>query len=98
MSLNRTQQNITGQEMRANLVHSGLTETTLAEKLAWDRPRLDAVLNMEDADPVDVWQVRDELLTLISDRGLAPEPFTVLTDNAREEAEGWFEPREAPSA
>jgi hypothetical protein len=48
------------------------------------------VLAVTDADPVDVWLVRDYLERTVVARGGTPRPFSALTPAARASAEKWF--------
>lgn len=92
MSLNRAQRERTAAEFAANLAASGLTATQLRERTGLPAARFDAALAVSDAtaDPVDVWRVRDELETAVREADAPLTPFTVLTDEVRAAAQGWF--------
>ncbi|MFE6888279.1 DUF2316 family protein [Streptomyces sp. NPDC057694] len=96
MSLNAEERHRTGKELRSNLALTGLTDQQIAADLEWTPGRLTNALDIEGADPVDVWQLRDYLAQTVRDAGRDPVPFTVLTDRSRVMARAWFGLRTAP--
>ena len=90
MALNKRERAVTGDELRANLELSGLSESDLQRTLGIDGDRLDAALEVTGADPIDVWLVRDYLERVLVERGQKPVPFSVLTPGARLAAEKWL--------
>ena len=90
MALNKRERSTTSEELRANLELSGLGGAELHRVLGFDDDRLETVLDVTDADPIDVWLVRDYLEHVLVGRGVTPVPFTVLTPAARASAEKWF--------
>lgn len=88
--LNDDERRRTAAELRGNLDAAGLTPAEAAWDLGFLPERLRAVLDVESADPVDVWLLRDYLEQAVHDAGCEPVPFTVLTSDARRRAEGWF--------
>ncbi|MEU6841658.1 DUF2316 family protein [Streptomyces sp. NPDC046716] len=96
MSLNAEERRRTGEELRGNLALTGLAERQVAADLEWTPGRLANALDVADADPVDVWQLRDYLAQAVRDAGRDPVPFTVLTDRSRTMARAWFGLRAAP--
>lgn len=96
MSLNAEERRRTAKELRSNLALTGLTDQQVAADLKWTPARLTNVLDIEDADPVDVWQLRDYLAQAVRDAKREPVQFTVLTDRSRVKAGAWFGLRTAP--
>ena len=90
MSLDADQRARTADEFAANLAQSGLTGEQLRARTGLDHERFDAALAVRDADPRDVWLVRDALETAVRDAGGEPVPFSVLTEEMRSAAAGWF--------
>lgn len=90
MSLDADQRARTAAELDANLTLSGLTPEQLASRTGLSTARTEAVLRMEGAHPVDVWLVRDALETAARESGERPVPYSVLTEDARSAAAGWF--------
>lgn len=86
----------TSEQLNRNLTLAGLTHEQLSEDLGYSPKRLAAALAVEDADPVDVWELRDYLSFAVIDSGGLPEPFTVLTNASRRQAAIWFQLRDAP--
>ena len=59
--------------------------------------RLDDTLTLAPGnDPADVWQLRDYLEQAVLDGGGQPDPFSVLSEDARSAARAWFDLRPAP--
>ncbi|MYT69204.1 MULTISPECIES: DUF2316 family protein [unclassified Streptomyces] len=96
MSLNAEERRRTAEELRHNLTLTALTDQQVAADLEWTPARLTTTLDIENADPVDVWQLRDYLAQAVRDTGHEPVPFTVLTDRSRTMARAWFALRTAP--
>ena len=96
MSLNAAERRRTSEELHQNLALSGLTEQAVADELGYSLTRLRAALAVEDADPVDVWQLRDQLERAVLDAGAVPVVYSVLTEDARGAARMWFRLRPAP--
>ena len=92
MSLDAAQRARTADEFAAALARSGLTREGLRAGTGLDRERFDAALEVRggDADPRDVWLVRDALETAVRDANGEPVPFSVLTEEMRSAAAGWF--------
>lgn len=90
MSLNRTQRAATSRELLANLELAGLDRPQLRQLTGWSAQRVTAALELNGADPADVWQLRDLLEQAVRDAGGSPVEFTVLTERARAAARGWF--------
>lgn len=90
MSLTEQQQSRTSSELEANLEVSGLDEEEVCRRLDWTLPRLEATRMVSGADPADVWRLRDALLRAVAEAGEDPVPFTVLTNEVRSKAAGWF--------
>lgn len=96
MSLNSFERVQTSKELTLNLELAGLTHEQLASDLGYPAERLAAALAVDDADPVDVWELRDYLSQAVMDSGNRPVPFTVLTNASRRQAAIWFQLRAAP--
>lgn len=94
--LNAEEQATTSSELRQYLLVSELTNDQVADDLGFDPARLARTLDVVEADPSDVWLVRDYLVQVLADQDRPQPGFTVLTDQARDKAAGWFELREAP--
>ncbi|GAB2449496.1 hypothetical protein HD599_002042 [Conyzicola lurida] len=90
MSLNKRERAATSEELHANLELAGLGVADLERALGLDDDRIEGVLGVTGADPVDVWLVRDYLERVLLERGVKPRTFTVLTPAARVAAEKWF--------
>ncbi len=89
MSLNPAEVARTVQELRAARQFCPLSDDTIGTALGWTPQQLQEALDIK-ADPADVWRLRDFLVQAISDLGGTPAPFTVLTDDKRRAAQGWF--------
>lgn len=97
MSLNRAERETTSEELRANLLLSDLSDTEVLEALGFSPSQLEATLSVDPAsDPADVWLLRDFILQTLGQQERDPRPFTVLTDDARVQAQRWFTLREVP--
>ncbi|MGO1313277.1 MAG: aldo/keto reductase, partial [Brevibacterium aurantiacum] len=96
MSLNDTEISRTAAELRTNLELSGLSPSEAAADLLISETELSALLTARDVDPASVWQLRDYLEQAVFDAGQRPAPFTVLTEDNRRKAAGWFTLRDAP--
>ncbi len=97
MSLNNDELIRTARELQANLVLTGLTKSEVGVDLQLTPDRLAAALSStEPSDPVDVWQLRDYLEQAVTDAGRTVVPFSVLTEQNRTRANGWFRLRQAP--
>lgn len=91
MSLNEAQRRDPATELSENLSRSGLTESRASNQAQLDSQRFRAALNVSpDADPVDVWRVRDFLDQAVRDNGQQPVTYLVLTEEARQAARRWF--------
>ena len=91
MSLDSAQRRRTAAEFAANLAASGLTRDELRVRTGLPATRFDTALAMQPgADPVDVWLVRDTLETAVAEADAPATPFTVLTEDMRAAANGWF--------
>ncbi|MGO1263847.1 MAG: aldo/keto reductase [Brevibacterium aurantiacum] len=96
MSLNDAEISRTAAELRTNLELSGLSPSEAAADLLISETELSALLTARDVDPASVWQLRDYLEQAVFDAGQRPAPFTVLTEDNRRKAAGWFTLRDAP--
>nr|WP_033259343.1 DUF2316 family protein [Kitasatospora sp. SID7827] len=96
MSLNAEERARTAAELRANLELAGVGADLVGAELGFDGGRLAEALGVDDADPADVWVLRDHLEDLVVAVGRAPVPYSVLTEEARAAAERWFPLRKAP--
>ena len=96
MSLDAQEIAVTRDELAANLALSGLTRAEVAADLRLSPARLDSTVAVDDADPADVWLLRDYLEQAVRDAGRSPVPFTVLTPRSRRLARAWFTLRDAP--
>ncbi|MET4781058.1 DUF2316 family protein [Glaciihabitans sp. UYNi722] len=95
--LNTEEMNRTSEELTRNLSLSGLTATQAATDLGFSEPRLSSCLAVDgQADPVEVWQLRDYLDQAVRDAGSRPVLFTVLTEKSRNKARLWFRMRKTP--
>lgn len=90
MSLSSQQRAITRTELQTNLELSGLSRTELEQKLGLDAHRVSDALQVADAEPADVWLLRDYLERVIQARGGIPHPYSYLTAEMRAAAERWF--------
>lgn len=52
--------------------------------------RVEAALNVDNANPVDVWLLCDKLETAVKNNGQEPAPYSKLTDDKRAAAAVWF--------
>lgn len=94
--LNPDEQATTSSELRQHLMVSELTNDQVASDLGFDPAQLARTLDVVEAEPSDVWLLRDYLVQVLDDQGRPQPGFTVLTDQARTKAAEWFELREAP--
>lgn len=90
MSLTSTQKRQTATEFTANLGLSGLTRQELQAATGLPQDRFEAALAVENADPSDVWLIRDTLEKAVQDAGATLVPFSVLTETMRGPAAAWF--------
>jgi hypothetical protein len=90
MSLTPAQRQQTAAELQANFELSALSTADLRALTGWTQERVVATLTITDADPADVWRVRDLLDAEVRAAGRTPLPFSVLTEQARSAAEVWF--------
>jgi hypothetical protein len=93
MTLTAIERRRTSHELGCNLALSGLTEQYVADELGYTRTRLGSALAVAGADPVDVWQLRDHLDRAVRDQGAVPVAYTVLTEQARDDASRWLQLR-----
>ncbi|AMM22614.1 hypothetical protein AX769_20960 (plasmid) [Frondihabitans sp. PAMC 28766] len=90
MSLNRSEQAQTRDELHANLRLSRFTLEEVGRALGWDTIQTTSALDVAGTDPRDVWLVRDYLDRVVAAAGLIPLPYSTLTEHARSNAEAWF--------
>lgn len=90
MSLTTEQKQRTAAELQANFELSGLSTADLRQLTGWSQPRVAATLAITDADPADVWRLRDLMEGAVTDAGRTPVPFSVLTEQTRSAASAWF--------
>ncbi len=99
MSLNAEERQRTSSELRANLRLSGLSTVDLAVRVSLTAPEVERVLAVEHScRPEHVWLVRDHLEAAVVERGLSPQPYTVLREQMRVAASAWFPLSNTPSA
>ncbi len=96
MTLTLTERRRTSDELRRNLALSGLTEQQVADELGYTASRLWSALEVDHADAVDIWQLRDQLEQAAADAGAVPVAYRVLTEESRAAARTWFRLRPAP--
>lgn len=91
MSLTAAERARTSAELRANLELSGLTASEAAAALGCGARQLEEALSVSPAgSPARVWLLRDYLEQRVRAAGGSPVPYTVLTEQARRLAAGWF--------
>lgn len=91
MSLTEAEKIRTSQELRANLQLSGVTPDQLCVDLGFSARQLEDTLHVRGGSrPRDVWLLRDHLEDLVRDAGGVAAPYSVLTEQARQAAAGWF--------
>ncbi|MFB7873756.1 DUF2316 family protein [Nocardia sp. NPDC056064] len=96
MSLTRAEQARTSAELKANLRLAEVTAEQVRADLGFSEDQLDRTLNCDDAQPQDVWLLRDHLHNLVLARRVDPVPYSVLTERARVAAARWFPLRTPP--
>ncbi|MHA0034629.1 DUF2316 family protein [Deinococcus sp. PESE-13] len=89
MSLNPAEKQRTRQDLQANRQLCPLSDEAIATALGWTPGHLQATLQVT-SHPADVWRLRDFLVQAIRESGGTPAPFSVLTDDKRGAAQGWF--------
>lgn len=87
MSLTAAERARTSAELRANLELSGLTASQAGAALGFSARQLDEALSVS---PARVWLLRDYLEQRVRAAGGSPVACTVLTEQARQLAAGWF--------
>ncbi len=93
MSLEPAHRALTSQELRAAFRLTGLTPEQVEQDLGLGAAELDATFDLApEADPAAVWALRDYLDRALEQSGGAPQPYTYLTEDLREEGRN----REAP--
>lgn len=97
MSLNDDERKQTSAELKQNAERSSLPARVIQKALGFSEARLEAALHVSPScDPVDVWVLRDFLDEAVVHTGAQPASYSVLTDEARADAQRWFDLREAP--
>ena len=97
MSLNAQEQAITSRELQANLAATGLSCAQVAADLGWSSLRLQHTLALGlPSSPADVWELRDYLVETVHALDGEETPFTILTEQARPQAQMWFPLRQPP--
>jgi hypothetical protein len=97
MSLNADERTQTSAELKENAERSRLPARVIQRALGFSEARLDAALHVSPScDPVDVWVLRDFLDEAVVHTGGQPEPYSVLTEDARAAAQRWHDLREPP--
>ena len=89
MSLNPAEKQRTRQDLQANRQLCPLSDEAIATALGWTPGHLQATLQVT-SHPTDVWRLRDFLVQAIRESGGTPAPFSVLTNDKRGAAQGWF--------
>ncbi|WP_375388810.1 DUF2316 family protein [uncultured Amnibacterium sp.] len=91
MTLSTEQRRRTAEELHANLVLAGVTESHARSGTGLDEHEWrEAVRVSSRSRPEDVWLVRDRLVVLVHAAGHEPVPYTVLTEDRRAAASVWF--------
>ena len=90
MSLNEQQRAATRDELGSNLALSGQSVADVAAALGLSSASVQSALDVADAQPQDVWLVRDYLNTVIRSNGATPLPYSSLTESMRAAAQRWF--------
>ncbi len=86
MSLNRMQKKQTSEELKKNYQISGLTPVEIQHGLGLDFRMIEETLKMSpNADPTNVWRLRDYMEEKIIEQGKKPFPYSVLKVNR------WFQ-------
>ncbi|MFT4211921.1 MAG: DUF2316 family protein [Microbacterium sp.] len=96
MSLNARERERTRAELQRAFELVGRDADAVAADLDVTPDRLRRTVAVDDADPADVWLLRDYLVQAAADLDRGPVVFTVLTDAARAQADAWFDLRRAP--
>lgn len=98
LSINASQRARTATELKALRAQLPVSDQALCERLGYpDSDHLNAVLNVEHADPAQVWQLRDFLCALAAKRGVDTPEFSVLQEHMRPMAQQWFGTWTVPS-
>lgn len=97
MSLNRTETQQTGRELRRHAEAAGLDAAQLGDWLGASESAVEQVLAMDGADPALVWLVRDALDLEVRERGLDAGGWSTMTDANRRRAQSWFRLRDVPA-
>lgn len=98
MSINAAQRRQTSAELNALRASLPVTDEVLAGRLGWTVRGLHQNLDMDVADPRDAWRLRDFLVAVARDNGIAVPEFSTLKDDRRAEAVGWFGSWDVPDA
>lgn len=96
MSLDSKQMRRTGEDLRRYSQATGCDAATLAGWLGVPEARVDDVLHMRVSDPVLTWLLRDALDDEAKRLGVEVAGWSVLTSDARVQAQSWFALRELP--
>ena len=90
MSINTAQRRQTSAELTALRASLPVSDEALASRLGWTVPELNQNLDMDVDDPRDAWRLRDFLVAVAQDKGIAVPEFSTLKDERRADAVGWF--------
>lgn len=72
MSLNARQRQQTAWELRTNLAATGLSTKQISDRAGLSEARVSAALAVDDADPLDVWRLRDAIAGALGETGASP--------------------------
>jgi hypothetical protein len=86
MSLNQKQINITREELQENFNNLTLSREQILQDLQFSEHDLEAVLNLDESRPGEVWKLRDYLEEKLKLLNLPYRPFSILKPGANK----WF--------
>ncbi len=98
MSINAAQRRQTSAELNALRASLPVTDEALADRLDWTMDEFRQSLDMDVADPRDAWRLRDFLVAVAHEQGIAVPEFSTLKDNRRLDAVDWFGSWDVPHA
>lgn len=91
VSLTQLQRVITAVEFMVNRLAADLMPEDVCDLTGLGVVRFHAAYEVRrGARPADVWLVADTLQSAVRRAGVAPTPYTVLTEASRAAATGWF--------
>ncbi|WP_303325361.1 DUF2316 family protein [Actinomyces radicidentis] len=98
MSINTAQRRQTSAELTALRASLPVSDEALASRLGWTVPELNQNLDMDVDDPREAWRLRDFLIAVAQEKGVAVPEFSTLKDERRADAVGWFGSWDVPDA